>query len=527
MLGEPIRFDRGVNSDTSELALEPGFVKDSRNFLFRGRKAVSRPGAPAANLGNAASLFPISMFPFQATGLVDYVYIFMQKSATLYELYVARVYDNGSGVAFDELGAASGALDYTFVPIAPSSYTVVNGVPLIGGVRQGGNFGILRVDKASGTLTLIAQDYYFVTSCLARAVAAREVTGTASAPFKVAWSVDGDETDWTGVGSGSTVLSDSHTGITALGSLRNVVIVGHRDGFHLGNPTGTSLPAFSWTLVSKESVGVSEPASFAMGAEKAYFISEGGVYTFDTNRVESIGQPIDRELLYWIKRGVRFRGDVGLQTGEGREMYFLTPVATSSSFLNPTLLKNLEGVPQYVFDDVDKVWSKHEYEISASNPYVPAGVGDPTDLSTRVRRACGFANTSFNTKRFALLDGSNFRAWYEEADCEREQYVVSPTARIPEDRNLTSQRAVLTARTAVDETQVTVTVRGNQENNYTSMEKTNGLKASQNWRRRWFNGAVVTGPFEAEVRVAAGSKVELDSLRLDLTDAGEFLGEDS
>lgn len=236
---------------------------------------------------------------------------------------------------------------------------VANGAVLIGGYLG----GLIRWVPTTNVYTLIAAaPYSFVASHYSRAVGAFSTAGAVTSPITIGYSVPGDETDWAGVGSGSSVLTDIPDAITGVKTIRNTLVIARTFGFHLGMPTGTYPLVYNYTKFSDEAIGVAHPATFKVFGDKAYFLSHVGIHTFDTANIEDIGEGIQAEIFTLIQRwGATPRGFVTQSyKTDNQPCYNIILDIRDGPVGTPTAL------PHYMYNINEKKWSRHSYASSTS-----------------------------------------------------------------------------------------------------------------------------------------------------------------
>ncbi len=424
----------GLNSEDPALALQESEVQACENFLFERSIALSRPGVSEKSPTLTGNLFFGRSLDFSSSVKT----ILLTDSPKMYSLSsaFAATEITGAGLALGSVGSAAS----------------VNGIVLVGDNTG----GLIRWDTSGAVYTLLAAaPYKYVTSHLSRAVAAHKLGGSAD-PRSVAWSVAGDETDWTGFGSGATVLADAADEITGLAMARNTVVVVRSTGFHLGTPTGVSDPAFNWTLHSKEAVGCQYPGTFSAYGTLCFFVGRSDVHRFDLVSVTPIGRNIRRELIGYLAGGAVYRGFISESYGSNaRAHYHLVPM--SSSIL-----------PHFAYDIEEGKWSRHGYEKPLNGGwYMLLGADSAPVLISKT--------------------DSKLELWDETLECEIAGYI---TGRILEVGPLTEDfkynRCLLVHRN-FSELECEVTVAADQGKVAVEESKVLKLSGDSRWRRTWFD----------------------------------------
>lgn len=480
----------GINVERSDALLAATEVRGADNMLFERGVTLQRPGITG---GTAIPKQPLQVLSAELGDIgIQAVAVCPANLYSLGPWPFAPVEITGPGVSF----AVSGA----------SSVDIANGVILMGYNTT----GMVRWDPTTLVYTVIAAaPYRYVVGHLSRAVAARRM-GAVSAvdPYAVAWSVQGDESNWTGPSSGSTVLPEATSQLTALANIRDVIVVGRRDGFHLGTETG-SVPAFNWQLHSKRGTGPVDGNESATDGTEFYFVGEEDVYTFDLVNVVSIGLPIRRELLRFKRSGLRFRGCITRGLGDNpRKQYHLLPITPVGEFG--------QEYPHYVYDIAEKKWSRHSY-FKEAQPI--CGWSQPLNLTE--------STLAFSSREFLptgrTAQGATY-IWDKSAACEKSSLVQSRALVHPsleKDAHLT--RALLFVRNN-SETPViatlNVTAELADENPEVSEDALIG--PSLKWQRRWVNIETTGQRFTADLSFPPGAQVEVAEVGLVLEEAGEF-----
>lgn len=508
-----VDISRGIDAQTSPLRLEKGRVVDAKNFLFENGHLISRPGL----VTSAIASFPAGSVVLAARGfdIDNGRNIVLVKDGATYRLYTIITGYNGTYGAATEI---TGAGIFGLTESTDMFAEVVNGAILIGG-----NTVFIRWVPGAAAYTLPANIYNkYVTSAFNRAVSAY-YAGNVLGTITVAWSVDGDETDWAGFGSGSTVLADSDGRITGLASCRNIVVVARAGGFHLGHATGQASPAFRWDRHSRGGQGVLMDSTLAVYEDVCYFVSREGVHTFDLERTHSIGNQINNELMDLIHAGGLFyRGFISRgYRGGPRPQYHLTPATPVLNDPYPP-----KSAPHFVYDITDGVWSRHLYPTftEAQNYIAFSGLH-----TTRSLYGPGsMPITSERSSVFFLRSGGSglISRWNSQTVCEADASLRSGVMLIGEpDRNVNVSRIESIYKSAAEIAGARLKIRGSVGGSIQEQENGDGFQGENRWRRRFFNVDTPGNLWELEMDLPAGHQIEIDSMGLQITDAGEALEE--
>jgi len=271
---------------------------------------------------------------------------------------------------------------------------IVNGVFLIGNNALN---GVLRHDPTTTDYTVMTTaPWRYVTGLYSRAIGAHG--GSAGGHLyrrAVGWSIAGDETNWTGTGSGQTVLTETPDEITGLRTIENIVVIPRGAGITLGYATGSgTAPIRFENLVRAAGAGCPYPSSLDDYNNNMFWVGQDDVYHMDKSfQPNRIGREVRREVLRHAARGVLFRGiatrmDYGMPSGgalfaggnqevsepDPRLRYHLIPIQNAA-------------VPHYSFDFESGTWGRHVYSsdfIGAWEGFqrsTPAGMGTTMNLA--------------------------------------------------------------------------------------------------------------------------------------------------
>ena len=479
-LSYPMQLLGGVNGADAENAIGETEFSDAMNMLCERGMTLNRPGLSAASqiISSGAARFAKS-FRLNSGGSL-----------------VSVAVGNGHAWRINpivDLGA------FTFGLPDFDNAAAVNGVVLIGNVPG----GIVRLNPATNAVSQLIPKYRYVYSHLSRAIAAYDPT-TTNGPITFAWSVTGDETNWTGVGSGSAVLSDAPDEITGLCTIRNVIVILRRGGMHLGYATGVSLPAFRFETYQRDGAGCNFPSTVACEDNLLCYVGQDDVWTFNLMRLESIGGKIRFELFGYIDAGVLYRGFISRSVS-----------SQAGGLRRPRLRYNLvptqSGFPHFVYDFLEQRWTRHQYGTIAING------------GFYFIRDNGFED-------IALFDGSgNFFTWDTTVNCESPGFILTRVVDLePLDLDWTLHRVLLKYQNLGATDGVTVTAYSMLNNLPTSSEDTQNIgtdPADAKWCRRWFTPIVKGNDFQVRIDVPPGVPFATNALVLKLSRSGEYKGE--
>lgn len=200
--------------------------------------------------------------------------------------------------------------------------------------------------NAVGNLSADAPIAKFITRIGTRVLAAHIKVGATINPNLVAWSADGNITDWTSAiaGAGSAeppVEGSSRTAnyITGLSTLERGVVIYRQRSIQLATLTGVGAAPFRFTTVD-----------FTHGTESPYSIANGGllngdyflgydymVYNFNGETCTPVGLPIYE----FLRDGISDRKLVVGAFDENQQEYYLAYPTTGSEILTEAYVFNV------------------------------------------------------------------------------------------------------------------------------------------------------------------------------------------
>lgn len=169
--------------------------------------------------------------------------------------------------------------------------------------------------------------------------------GTTRDPVGLAWSINGDATDWTGTGSGSVTFLDADDFITALGVVGVNIVIYRRDSLLVGYQTGVATPALSFPLPRK-GIGCVSPYSIVEANNTNYFVGTNDFYVMDGDMPISIGERI-RDKFFDIVAPTELEKVVGYENTILNEILWLANTS--------------EGKFVFAYDYKRKEWNLYQY----------------------------------------------------------------------------------------------------------------------------------------------------------------------
>lgn len=487
----------GLNLDSPSDSIRDGEVADANNFIFNRGRMKTRFGVTSNTLSGTGILtFARYIAAPYGGGFVGALYYFMHSSAN-----VVRFYIQGTG-------EITGAGTYT-----PMSSCVVNAAILFAN-----QINISRYMVGAATYTVIAKEARYVTGFNARAITG----GEASYANRVSWSVVGDETDFVGVGSGHTDLSDSATWIGGLGVLNDTLVICRPDGFHFGYPTGQGAMPYRFESRTRDGIGVHPWTRPTFFDDTLFFVGADDVYLLSGQGLKSIGGTNKNTILGYINNGVkvyecyattRFSGETGV-------FLHLIPHWTYIGASPYTRALNQRArLPHLVYNLVEDKWMKFYYPGYFEGGF-PAVYTDPSGpiSSDVVSRSLDFCIGGEGTQQYYTLDSAV--SLEEEAWVQSKTFLIgSPT------RDMTLRRALLRYRdTGAHEVKVECSADLNENRWGQEQVVAIGGKNDGKWKRKWVNLQGMGNDFEYRITVPPGNHLETNMIGGMYEPAPEYQG---
>lgn len=509
----------GINMDDPAIRVRPDQCVEARNMLFERGVTRTRPYA----VRDAYTFWPdpsTNKFRFARGMLVtsdNPNSVGILSSGTLFKGPQAQALSQSGGGTL-----ALGDPEY-------DNITTLNALFVIG--NNSGN-GMIRHDPSTSDFTIVSNSgFRYFTGLYARAIG-----GYSTLPNQVGWSVAGDETDWTGAGSGTTVLAETTDEITGMKTIQNVIIVIRSMGFTAGFPTGDPFGPIRWeTVIRHGRQGCPYPSTVADDGNELFWHGQDDIYRMDMNLMPSpIGNQVRRETLYWLARGVLFRGfttrmDYGVPSGgqafiasnelsdpKPRLRYHLVPISRT-------------GVPHYCYDVEARTWSRHVYALPL------LGGCEGFNLATTTANSAVSWNTMLlidTATRDVLRWGDGASGSGEVAD--QGAYIKSGVFVVGDPtREYKCQRAyIVWARDGShgvgepDPPGIILTVRCKQQQRYTEqqalLDAFQVAEGSENWQNTNIDldGKPVGQMFQIALEIPPGFPIQIAEIGLLLSDAG-------
>lgn len=513
----PYRPSGGVNYYPEPYLLGESEVADSRNFLFERGKARVRPGLIQKTRSGASVVGQPLLFASADTyGYAPFPLLVCHNSSTGF-LKLYYVYESESFHTTSEITGANVAGTKFLTPTTHP--TLANGAVLLAVGEK-----IVNIDPLALTYTLISQSYHYVTTNISRAVAGYEKLG-ADGFRQIGWSQAGSVTSWTGDGSGVLLLSDARGPITGLTSLKNVVVVGRRKGFHLGYNTGVSTPALRFEVFSHGDGAF--PGTLVSSNDCCYFANYNGAFKFDLHSFENIGLPIrdliSREALGWtLSEKVNAPpypylepiGFLSSSYGPGGLVHTYYNLLYQRVKVDPWYASNSNNL-HFLYDLDEKVWSVCDYGSSM--------IGGGTSVRS--------SPTDQGGGKSGLMLVSNdsppsIFSWDDSIPCERGGYLLSRTFVIGSEEDEWKVTRLLLKYKNFGASTVTITIECDLSGELIQQQfqLAIGLDVHlHRWLRKWVNPEIRGNSFTIRVDVPENQRFEVGALNLTTEDTpGEF-----
>jgi hypothetical protein len=492
----------GVDYEDNATRLASNLVSASTNFMYQGQQCLTRPGlAPPPDASFSFINHPVTF--------ADKVY----NNAVGFSMFV----DTFNNIYYYAAGTGSGAVAGSGAVFA--NHVFINVTSVIGQIVFGGNpGGIITWDPTTLTNVYVIQTtapYRYVSALQGRAIAAYNTTESMLlGPRAFAYSKPGSLSIWTSTdgSAGEINISDIEDDITGLGVLHNIVVIPHRNGIHIGYPTGALPLPFDIQPFIRWGGGIWQPSTVAFSDEVMFGVGEDNVFMFDLNTLSPIGNPIRNELLTNINDGTLYRGFItrfGYDTLPARLRYHLVPLGNNSC-------------RQFTYDFVAQSWAPHEYNSAGTINWAWA-----------MPSTASIGNGDYG---IALVDNAappDVNIWQSTVPCEQPSTVTRYCGVIDDLASDYMLEDVIlhyqdNLASAVD---VTITIQGTLAGAVTTTDQTTAIGGLNDglWKRaqmgRGSNNLRQLGnDFFLTLSVPANSSLTFDQVTVLLTRQGDFRG---
>lgn len=310
----PIKPSKGMWTADPADVIPDGTSPDMLNFQLYNGYLRKRPGCAKFQSG--------SSFP---GGTICGIYSAQQTtgSRALYVLNRTDVYKYNSGTTnYDAQtgGPLTGAASDRF-----SFDTSQNNLVFSQGVD---NIQALDLTgTAYAAINANAKPTHYLTRWNNRLYCGFTVEGGVNKPFRVRWSVFGDHTDWTGVGSGFNDLQDDVYQIRNVRKLLDLLCVYTEKGVLLGTKTGQATAPATFALQVKD-LGLYSPYTLQGRNVMHYLLGTDDMYEFNGSQFVAIASQV-RQTIFAELDPAKVMTNFGLILSDTQE--YLAVIDTTSS----------------------------------------------------------------------------------------------------------------------------------------------------------------------------------------------------
>lgn len=533
-------FDGGLAEDVYEWLVPHNMVAFSQNFLFERGQMQSRPpvrsGQSALGAGSIIDSFMPMFPPIAGNSAQMYgTYKTSQTDGTCRLFRVQPLYATSStslAMPPTEATLTTPATSGGFYPNCAQydGKTYVYGAYDAAGVPK-----LLQIDNVTHVVTAITLPGANATSIarfrpfpicthLSRVFIIDPGLPTLSFPT-VYWSKIGDPTVWTGdFTTGNARLQEASDGIRGMGVMQNMIIIARPTGFHAGIPTGNGANPYDWKTIMKDGPGCIYPESFCIFGDMCFFAGQNDIYMYDLQNVQSIGAGISNDLfasVQWNGMGVRMFVTTGYDNRRTPQLHAIPTWVPSAYIADGTTNGTVPTVdmtttPHFVYDLVEKKWSRHIYDQAASDPYPLEGValtwdvqqiGTPnTGARNTYQRPCLIRRPTNGPAQYMMWD-----PFAPNNGCESVQIFKTGTFTVGEDSSIEGKlvRFMPVIRSSVDNVVVQVQIDWMQGNTPKTDTASFTIVSSGYFNRYWINKVLVGNLFQFTFTIPANSDVQV------------------
>jgi hypothetical protein len=282
----PIEPLDGMFGETPPGKIPVGGSPDMSNCYVRGDTLRKRPGYSI--LGNQVHASQRIMGLFSAFDEDDNVFLFAATQTGI------KRYSPGSDVWTAYTGPTlSGGSERKFSwDVSQNSVVFCNGVDQVQRIPfTGTSYAILNANcPAARFLTRFADRLYLAST----------VEGSATKPFRVRRSVNGDHTDWTGLGSGFTDLSEYPYHIEGLAKTGSQLLIPTTETVWLATRTGIAAAPARFDPVVP-GTGLYSPFTLTPWQNDFLFMGRDHMYAYSGARITEIMQSLRDSIFFNVE----------------------------------------------------------------------------------------------------------------------------------------------------------------------------------------------------------------------------------
>lgn len=528
-------FSGGLAADVPVWAVPTNMVSDSKNFLFERGEIVSRPGVRTGQSTLGAGTWIDSfcqMFP-PVGGSVP----------VMFGTYKTSDGDNAFRLVRIEPLVAYEAANIIMPPSETATAvpanseggfyvraaTFLNKTYLYGCYDNVGAPRLIEVTASGGfvasaialpSLTSLGQQRYRpfpICAHLSRLLIADPGIPGKSLPT-IYWSKIGDPTVWTGhFTTGNVQLQEADDGVKGMGVMQNTVLVARPSGFHIGVATGNGANPYDWKCVTRNGPGCVYPESFVVYGDLCFFAGQANIYMFDMRTITPIGEGILKELfayVTWNMMTIRMFITESYEWAPRPQLHVI-PTWAPSTYNNgaaantlPTV--DLTSMPHFVYDLMEKKWSRHIYDGAVSDTRPLEGMGLTFDTISNGANSTGARNLWQRPCLVRRTKPANYMLWDPlYADCESEATFTTGEIIVDDDASAEWKlvRVMFVGRTSVTDTICTLDVSYMQGNTPKTATKNFTISSGGVNRRVWINLVLVGNFFKFTFTFPSGRQI--------------------
>lgn len=154
-------------------------------------------------------------------------------------------------------------------------------------------------------------------------------TGATISNRSAQWSIAGDDTTFTGTGSGDRDFTEFEGAITGVGAIRRSLFVYARNSIIGGSETFNVDSPVAYSPIVTHGIGIWAPNSLLAYNDIHAFLSEDGFRAFDGSQIIDIGAPIDTYILGRVNRNA-INTVCGFVKPDWHAIFWAVPTGTST-----------------------------------------------------------------------------------------------------------------------------------------------------------------------------------------------------